>query len=481
MMELKHTAWSVIDQEKEALCALSDAIWEHPETSFQETFAAKHLCNALRGYGFTVESDLADIPTAFSARYGSGHPIIGILGEYDALSGMSQRADCFQPETLERGGNGHGCGHNLLGVGSLAAALAVKAFLAQSGVSGTVIYYGCPGEEGGSGKAFMARAGVFDVLDAALCWHPGDLNAGPPVRSLANREVLYRFYGKSAHAAISPHLGRSALDAVTLFNTGVQFLREHVIPEARIHYAVTDTGGKSPNVVQPYAEALYLIRAPRAAQVDEIAQRVDDVARGAALMTGTEVHIQFIKACADLIPNQVLSSVMIRNLQQAPLPEYTQADMDYAAQMQTTLDKKDSLYDMADRFGPQAKRMLKGQLGKPLHTFAVPEFPIILPMSSSTDVGDVSWLCPTSQIQAVTMCSGTPAHSWQRTAQGKSSIAHKGMLYAGKVLAGSAIDLFLQPELIEQAAQEWKGRLNGDCYQPIPEDVSPWNDPTSVK
>lgn len=472
-MNVKENAWSEIDRKKDWICSISDAIWEHPETSFEEHFAAGILCQALEQEGFEVKRGLAGIETAFSGRFGGGAPVIGILGEYDALSGMSQKADIFHQEEVMPGGNGHGCGHNLLGAGSLAAAIAIKHFLTETGISGTVIYYGCPGEEGGAGKAFMAREGIFDELDCALSWHPGDINAGPAVKCLANQEVLYRFHGTSSHAAASPHLGRSALDAVTLFNTGVQFLREHIIPEARIHYAVTNTGGFSPNVVQSEAEAVYLIRAPKISQVKEINARVDDVAKGAALMTGTSVDIQFIKACADIVPNRTLSSVLAANLQEVPANQFTKEELAYAAEIQSTLPVKDSLIAAAEKLGPKVRAFVKPYIGEPIHSFAVPDLPVTVTLPSSTDVGDVSWLCPTGQIQAATMCCGTPAHSWQRTAQGKSSIAHKGLIYAGKVMAGGAIDLYLNPETVKEARREWEEQLNGERYQPIPREVMP--------
>lgn len=472
-MTNKERFLSTIDFKADWLCKISDAIWDHPETAFEEFFAADTLCQALEQEGFSIERNLAGMATAFSGRFGNGKPVIGILGEYDALSGMSQEADIFHHRELTKGGKGHGCGHNLLGVGSLAAAIAVKRFLEETKTSGTVIYYGCPGEEGGAGKAYMARDGVFSQLDCALCWHPGDINGAPAVRSLANQQIFYRFHGTSAHASASPHLGRSALDAVTLLNTGVQFLREHVIPEARIHYAVTNTGGYSPNVVQSEAEALYLIRAPKMSQTAEIRARIDDVARGAALMTGVNVEIAFVKSCANLVPNRTLANTLTANLQEIPRPRYTEAELAYAKNMQDTLPVKDSLIATTKNLEAKLQSLIKPYIGEPIHTFAVPELPITVSLPSSTDVGDVSWICPVGQLQAVTMCSGTPAHSWQRTAQGKSSIAHKGVIYAGKVMAGGVIDLLLNPEIIKEARQEWQSQLNGETYQPIPKDILP--------
>ena len=281
----------IIEEKAAALGALADGVWEHPETAFTEFVSAGLLADFLEKEGFAVTRGVADIPTAFSARYGSGRPVIGLLGEFDALSGLSQKAGVAQPCPLEAGGNGHGCGHNLLGVGSLAAALAVKQYLQRTGASGTVIYYGCPGEEGGSGKAFMARSGVFGELDCALSWHPAEVTNVMQSTTLANIQVLYTFEGIAAHAAGCPEKGRSALDAMELMNVGTNFLREHMIDAARIHYAIIDGGGISPNVVQPHASVLYLIRAPRTEQAQELYRRVNLIAQGMAMATSLARHM----------------------------------------------------------------------------------------------------------------------------------------------------------------------------------------------
>ena len=280
-MAEKQQALEAIDRERGALEALSDAIWDHPEVGYRETFAADALCAFLEQNGFQVERGLAGIPTAFCGSYGSGSPVIGLLGEFDALPGMSQKADCFTEDAAEAGGAGHGCGHNLLGVGAVAAALAVKAYL-EAGRPGTVKFFGCPAEEGGSGKGFMARAGVFQGVDAAFSWHPGEVNSVSTESTMANYQIRYRFHGVSSHAAMAPELGRSALDALELMNVGVQFLREHIPGDTRIHYAITDTGGSAPGTVQSHAEAMYLLRAVHLPQVKELYDRVNKIAQGAA-------------------------------------------------------------------------------------------------------------------------------------------------------------------------------------------------------
>ena len=306
----KQPALDAIEKEQNTILHVADEIWDYAELSLQEFRSAKLYCEVLKQEGFRVEEGVCGIATAFAASFGSGRPHIGILAEYDALSGLSQQGGQLVHAERTPGGTGHGCGHNLLGTASLGAAIAIKRFLETQKCPGTVILFGCPGEEGGSGKAFMARDGVFDELDAALCWHP-DENTGVRVQtSLANCQVLYKFNGKAAHAGAEPHLGRSALDAVELMDVGANYLREHMIDQARVHYAITDAGGFSPNVVQPHAEVLYLIRAPRSAQVKELYERVNDIARGAALMTGTTVEIDFVKACSDTILNDTLGSEM---------------------------------------------------------------------------------------------------------------------------------------------------------------------------
>lgn len=261
----KSEAIAAVGREQARLTQLSDAIWDHPQVKYQETFAAGLLSDFLREEGFTVETGVAGIPTAFCASYGSGAPVIGLLAEYDALEGMSQAAEATTRQPVVNGAPGHGCGHNLLGVGAVGAALAVRDYL-KGGAKGTVKLFGCPAEEGGSGKTFMAREGVFDGTDIALTWHPGDTNDVACGSNLANCQVLYRFHGKAAHAAICPELGRSALDAVELLNVGVQFLREHMPSDCRVHYAITNAGGASPNVVQAEAEVMYLMRAPQLTQ-----------------------------------------------------------------------------------------------------------------------------------------------------------------------------------------------------------------------
>lgn len=470
------SALKAIDRAAERLCKLSDAVWETPETAFSEYKSIETLIAGLKDLGFEVTEKLAGIDTAFCGRFGSGKPVIGFLGEFDALSGLSQISGIADKKPLIEGGAGHGCGHNLLGVGAIGAALALKEYIATTGCSGTVVFYGCPGEEGGSGKAFMARDGVFDELDCAITWHPWDCNRASNETSLANYQVAYRFKGVSSHAASAPHLGRSALDAVELMNVGVQFLREHVVDSVRIHYAITDTGGFSPNVVQPKAEVLYLIRAKDNLQLEEIYQRVNKIAQGAALMTETELEIDFIKACSNMVCNTTLLKLLQQSLETIERPRYSEEDISYAKEIQATLGNIPNRY-AADfnRYDDEGKRFLKEHFdGRPIFDFVFPYAAVEGDLGGSTDVGDVSWVCPTAQILAATEAALTPAHSWQETAQGKSPVAHKGMLYAAKVMADTAIKLMESPELIEQAKKEHAERLNGTKYKcAIPKNIKP--------
>lgn len=469
----------VIDEKKDALGLLSDLIWDSPETAFTEHTAYVLQKEYLEKEGFQVESEIAGIATAFSATYGTGGPVVGLLGEFDALANLSQKADMVYKETEKRGGNGHGCGHNMLGVGSIAAALAIKDFLEKTKASGTVIYFGCPGEEGGSGKAFMARAGAFSKCDFALSWHPSEVNSVIVGTYLANIQVLYKFTGISSHASGSPDKGRSALDAVELMNIGTNFLREHIHKDARVHYAITNTGGYSPNVVQADAEVLYLIRAPKAEQLKDIFERVNKIAEGAALMTGTTMESTFIKACSSIIPNTVLEQELQQSLYEVQLPDYSQEELSYAQSFTKTSasggSRRGTLEDLAAKHSKENKAVILTHRNDTIYNFIVPYCKSAEDKISygSTDVGDVSWQCPTAQINACTWAPETPAHSWQVVAQGKSEIAHKGLCFAGKVIASTAIRLLENPEIIQEAKKEHKESLDDSQYMAIPDGVEP--------
>lgn len=340
------------------LTAIADEIWDHPETRFEEFWSAERLASALEAEGFSVVREAGGIPNAFIASVGHGRPVIAVLGEYDALAGLSQRARCAEPAPAAPGANGHGCGHNLLGTAGVAAAIAAKAWLAQRGGAGTLRFYGCPGEEGGSGKTFMVREGLFDDVDAAVTWHPEAFAGMFTTSTLANIQAAWRFTGVAAHAANSPHLGRSALDAVTLMTTGSNFLNEHIIEQARVHYAITDTGGISPNVVQARAEVLYLIRAPEMRDAQAIYERIEKIAQGAALMTETRVSCRFEKACSSYLPNRTLERAMYAAMTHYGTPEWSDEERAFAADIRATLsdsDLENSLLNIARTGGEEGK------------------------------------------------------------------------------------------------------------------------------
>ena len=444
---------SVIDEKKEELDALSDYLWDNAETAFIEFKSAAYMKEALKKEGFTVEENLAGIETAFLGRFGHGRPVVGVLGEFDALSGLAQEAGATEKKPLPGKTCGQGCGHNLLGMGSFAAALGVKRFLEESGRDGTVIFFGCPAEEGGSGKGFMARDGVFDELDLAVTWHPGSDCRIKTQISLANIQVLYRFEGTPSHAGSAPEKGRSALDALELMNVGVQFLREHMSDDCRIHYAITDTGGFSPNVVQGSAEAIYLIRAPKNDEARELYERVNRVAAGAAMMTDTQTTHTFIKACSNTVDNFTMIKVADEMLKAIPAPVPSEEDLAFAREFAKTGSKVD--------------------MDKPFHYQYVPAHPVKTGRGS-TDVGDVSWVCPTVQVNAATWCSGTSAHTWQATAQGKRPYTREMARYAGKVMAATAVAFIEDPALLEKAQEEHKENVGPKGYEaPIPKDVVP--------
>ena len=446
----------VIDEKADVITDVSDYVWENPETAFTEFKSAAKIISTLKSEGFTVESGLTGIETAFKGTFGSGRPVIGVLGEFDALSGLGQEAG----ETSHKPNGqpcGHGCGHNLLGAGSLGAAIGIKKYLETTGHEGTVIYFGCPGEEGGSGKAFMARDHVFDGVDAALTWHPSDVTEVRHRCSLANCQVLYKFDGVAAHAGAKPHLGRSALDAAELMNVGSNFLREHIIQEARLHYAITNSGGYSPNVVQAHAEVLYLIRAPRYSQVEEIYKRVNDIAEGAALMTGTKTSHEFIKGCSNTVVLPTTRDLMYKWMSAFEIPQPTEEDLKFAHEL-TEKALQEVPHDDKD----------------PIHWQLRDPSPVIKAEFGSTDVGDVSWLCPTVEIAGACEVFGAPGHSWQWTTAGKTPYAKRMMLYISKCMAAAGAELIENPELLAKAKAEHAEAIQPTGYIcPIPEGVKP--------
>ena len=454
----KKKLYDIIDAKSSLLTDLSDLIWEYAELSLLEYKSTAAYVQILKEQGFTVEENLCEIPTAFKGTFGSGSPKIGILGEYDALSGLSQVPGIAEKQELVKGGCGQGCGHHLLGAGSLGAAMAIKDAIAAGELNGTVVFYGCPGEEGCAGKAFMARDGEFVDLDAAITWHPGDTNEITVGSNAACIQMEYTFQGIAAHAAGDPFNGRSALDAAELMNVGVQFLREHMRGCESIHYSFLDVGGPSPNVVQPTASVLYMVRSDNVRNAKELLERVHNIARGACLMTGTTVSIRQVDGTASTLSNTVLERLIQKNLEAAPLPVYSGAERTFIEAIHNTYDCRD-LPGTGHKYDWRVRKQVRdwtwdGQ--NAINDFVMPYVPSDYMSPGSTDVGDVSWLTPTAQFSAATWASNCPGHSWQMVATGKTSFAHKAMLYAGMVLAGTAADLMTSPDILTDAREEFK-------------------------
>ena len=428
-------------------------IWEWAEVGYQEEQSSALLQDTLKKAGFKIEKGVAEIPTAFVASYGSGEPVIGILAEFDALPGVSQQA---VPERIavEGGTAGHACGHHLFGVGSVAAAITAREWLEQTGSSGTIRLYGTPAEEGGSGKVYMVRAGLFDDVDTVIHWHASDRNSAVPGTTLSNRSAKFRFRGLASHAAAAPERGRSALDGVEAMNMMVNMLREHVPSSTRIHYVIT-RGGTAPNVVPEFAEVFYYVRAPNPELLRPIWERVEDAARGAATGTGTSVDWEIIHGNYNILPNVTLARVMHNSLSEYGGIEYDRKEQRFAKELVKTYNGK----------VPRA-------LGSETQIASWTED--IQRSSGSSDVGDVSWMAPTVGLNTATWVPGTAAHTWQAVAAGGTSIGHKGMLLAAKSMALTAIELFENPQLVSDAQQEWL-TLRGDDfdYQPLIGDRDP--------
>ena len=458
--------------------SISDRIWVFAETRYQEFRSSSLQADFLEKEGFTVTRNLGGIATAFSASFGFGHPVIGLLGEFDALPRMDQKADFPQKQSDRPGAAGHGCGHNLLGTGTMEAACLIRDWLVQTHREGTVIYFGCPAEEGGAGKAFLTRSGCFDGLDFALAWHPGS-KTGLIKEALANIRVIFDFTGKSAHAAAHPELGRSALDACELMNVGVNYLREHVKSDARMHYAYLNDGGDAPNIVPAAATLLYALRAPESFYVAELYERVRDVAKGAALMTGTKVDYRIVSAYADLLSAPAMEELMMKAMQEAKKPEYTEEDYAYAAEFMLLPESPDSAEsdsgscsDSGFALHPNPERIIAASNHTSIDTDILPADQTI--NLGSTDVGDVSWQVPTGLIGVTTEAAGCALHTWQIVAQGKSPLAHKGMHYAARILFKAARKLYSNPELCKQIQENYQTVKGNRSYRSmLPDSVKP--------
>jgi aminobenzoyl-glutamate utilization protein B len=466
-MQNTEEIWRLVEDRQQPFIELSDTVWGMPELAYNEHRSVAEHKKVLEAHDFRITENVAGIPTAIIGEAGEDGPVIAILGEYDALPGLSQEAGVAEHRPIPGDGHGHGCGHNLLGAGALLAATAVKDYLAQNGLKGRVRYYGCPAEEGGAAKAFMVREGAFKDVDIAISWHPAPFAAVNEANSLANTRIDFTFTGRSSHAAAAPHLGRSALDAVELMNVGVNYMREHMPSDARIHYAYLDAGGIAPNVVQGKATVRYLIRATDLPGLRGLVERVRKIADGAALMTETSVATKTVSAVSNLLGNTPLERAMQNNLERLGPPPFDDEDRAFAAEIQKTLTPED-IASAFKRMGVPVRR------GVPLADEIIPLEVKGAAMVGSTDVGDVSWVVPTVQARGATYAIGTPGHSWQLTAQGKSALAHKGMVHVAKVMAGVAVDALRDPGLIEAAKADLAGRTDVSPYVcPLPDDLSP--------
>jgi aminobenzoyl-glutamate utilization protein B len=465
---MKKKAWKWIDEHKDEFIEISDKVWEFAELGLVEYKSSKLHSDVLEQHGFKVERGVARMPTAFIAEWGSGSPVIGFMGEYDALPGLSNKA-IPRKEPLVVDGPGHGCGHNIHGTSGFMAAIAVRYVLEEEGITGTVKCFGCPAEENYDGKAYMVREGCFEGVDACLSHHPGSMNVAGLASSNAVNSVKYEFYGKTAHAAGSPEQGRSALDAVELMNVGVNYLREHVIQDARIHYVI-ESGGGQPNVVPDYARSWYYIRAPERSQVDSIYERINKIAKGASMMTETELKIDLIAAIYNKIPSKVLSELVTQNMREIGTPKWSSEELLFASEVSKTLDKQAKIDSLRKNKVPNWERYVDIDLvTNILDAWNEGEV-----SHGSTDVSDVSWQCPTMEFGTACNILGAPGHDWRFTAVSGMSIGHKSLVFAAKTMAGTALDLYKEPSYLMSASEELKRRLAGRVYSsPIPEDVNP--------
>lgn len=438
-----------IDAKSEEYSTIAKKIWNYAEVGFQETNSSALLQETLAKSGFKIDKGVGGMPTAFIASYGQGKPVIAILGEFDALPGIAQAA---VPEKKPIDGQvaGHACGHHLFGTASAASAIEVKNWLVANKMQGTIRFYGTPAEEGGSGKVYMVREGLFKDVDAVINWHPGPVNSANPGTSLANKTGKFRFYGTAAHAAAAPFRGRSALDAVEGMNVMVNMMREHVTTETRIHYVIT-RGGEAPNVVPAFAEVYYYVRHPDRSEVKDVWERIVNAANGAALGTDTKVEIEITGGVHDLLPNETLAKTMYANLKE--VGGYTMDEEEKA-------------------FGERVQKSFTGKVPPLSTTQNIADYQLYAG-SASTDVGDVSWVVPTVGMSAATWVPGTAAHSWQAVAAGGTSIGMKGMMIAAKSMALMAMDLYSNPTLLKEAWNEFNAKKGDFKYEALIGDRPP--------
>lgn len=467
---MKKDAWKWISDNENMIIRTSDKVFDFAELGLVEEKSSKFLAEILERNGFTVEMGVAEMPTAFVATYGKGSPTIGFMGEFDALPGLSQKPVPYR-DPVEDGAPGHGCGHNIHGTTGVMTAIATKIAMERHGLKGTLKFFGTPAEETYSGKVFMVRAGCFDGVDAVLSHHPGHFNVAGLGSYLAMNSVKFHFYGTTAHAAATPYMGRSALDAVELMNVGVNFMREHVIPEARVHYVI-EKGGLQPNVVPDYARTWYYIRAPEREQVDHIYKWVLEIAEGAAMMTQTKLKVEFIEGLSNVLPNRGLSELVIANMREIGAPTYTDDEIKFAEEMAKTVTKEAKSEQLRASKRPEWEKLVEDDIHIDHEIHDPWDQGLVWP--GSTDTGDVSWIAPAMEFSTATATLEAAGHDWQWTACMGMSIGHKSLIFATKVMAGSAIELITDPELLKKIKDEHAEKMTGRKYVcPIPMDVKP--------
>ncbi len=467
---MKDTAYQWVEENEKRIIEWSDKVWDFAELGLLEFKTAEYLSNISEKAGFNVDRGVAEMPTAFMGTWSNreGGPTIGILGELDALAGISQKAVPYM-DPVKEGAPGHGCGHNIYGAGAVAAAIALKVAMEEHKIPGTIKVYGCPAEETLVGKIWMVKHGLFDGVDVVLAHHPGSANTAGTGSSNAMNSFKVHFYGRTAHSAGDPENGISALDAVELMSNGVNFMREHVIEKARVHYIHEATGGQ-PNVVPAYARTWYYNRAPQRAQVDEIYGWIMDIIKGANLMARTTSKVEFLTGCYDKLPNGVLASLIVDKMRDIGAPKFSDEEEAFATKMGEFVDIDKKMNSLQKSNRPDWRKLRDVNFDDRI----LDDYREGMVGAGSTDVSDVSWVTPTIEFTTTCCMLGTPGHSWQFTAQNGMSIGHKGLIFSTKVHASAGLELLTKPKLLKKVKEEWVTRLAGRVYKPpIPMDLKP--------
>ena len=465
---VKEIAWDWVDQNQNRIIEVADTIWGYAELGLTEVKSSKLLQEELKKHGFKVDAGVAGMPTAFIATWGKGSPVIGVMGEFDALPGISNKV-VPEKAPLREGAPGHGCGHHIHGTSGVAGAIAARYEMEKKDIKGTLKFFGTPAEENFVGKVYMVRAGLFNGVDAVISHHPDSINSATIGSSTAVNGVKFHYYGKTSHAAGSPEQGRSALDAIELMNVGVNYLREHVIQEARFHYVI-EVGGGQPNVVPDYARSWYYIRAPQRDQLDSIYKRIVKIAEGAAMMTETTLKVEFIMGLYNLIPNKAIAELIVSNMKEIGAPQFTKQELSFAKKINADLDIQVKIDDMKRQKVPMWKRYADMDMADDV----LDPYGEDYCSAGSTDVGDVSWVVPAVEYNTSTFPLGSPAHSWQWVACGAMGLGHKSLIFSSKVTAGTVLDLMMKPEIVKKAKEEQTSRLAGRKYiSPIPAEIQP--------